>query len=55
VITQTEIDLEKDFSISKLIKKNIDAGQRIFVLDGDGIQRLVINTYPQRLIFLLHK
>jgi hypothetical protein len=44
MITQTEIDLGKDFSTSKLIKKNVDAGQRIFVLDGDGIQRPIINT-----------
>jgi hypothetical protein len=27
-----------------LIKKNIDVRQRIFVLDGDDIQRSVINT-----------
>jgi hypothetical protein len=39
-----EIDLRKDFSTDKLIKKNVDAGQWIFVLDGDGIQRLVVNT-----------
>jgi hypothetical protein len=44
VITQTKIDLGKDLSTSKLIKKNIGARQRIFVLDGDGIQKPVINT-----------
>jgi hypothetical protein len=44
MITQTEIDLRKDFSTSKLIKENVDAGQWIFVLDGDGIQRSVVNT-----------
>jgi hypothetical protein len=32
-----ELDLEKDFSTDKLIKKNIDAGQWIFILDGDDI------------------
>jgi hypothetical protein len=44
MITQTKIDLGKDFCTSMLIEKNVDAGQRIFVLDDDGIQRLVVNT-----------
>jgi hypothetical protein len=44
MITQTEINLGKDLSTGELLKKNIDAGQRIFVLDGDGIQRLIIHT-----------
>jgi hypothetical protein len=38
MITQTEMNLEKDFSTDKLIKQNIDLGQWIFILDGDGIQ-----------------
>jgi hypothetical protein len=37
MITQIKIDLGKDLSIEKLIKKNVDAGQMIFVLDGDSI------------------
>jgi hypothetical protein len=41
-----KIDLGKDFSTGKLIKKNVDAGQWIFILDGDGILRPVINTQP---------
>jgi hypothetical protein len=44
MITQTEIDLGKDSCTGKLIKENVDTGQWIFVLDGDGIQRLVVNT-----------
>jgi hypothetical protein len=44
MITRTEIDLGKVFSTGKLIKVNVDAGQWIFVLDGDGIQRSVVNT-----------
>jgi hypothetical protein len=43
-ITRTKIDLEKDFSTGNLIEKNVDAGQWIFVLYGDGIQRSVVNT-----------
>jgi hypothetical protein len=37
MVTQTETDLRKDLSPGKLIKKNVDAGQRVLVLDGDGI------------------
>jgi hypothetical protein len=44
MITRTEIDLGKDFITGKLIKENVDAGQRIFVLDDDDIQRSVVNT-----------
>jgi hypothetical protein len=44
MIIWMEINLGKDFSTGKLIKENVDAGQRIFVLDGDGIQRSVVNT-----------
>jgi hypothetical protein len=44
MITRMKINLEEDPSTGKLIKKNVDMGQRIFVLDGDGIQRPVINT-----------
>jgi hypothetical protein len=41
-----KIDLEKDFSTNKLIKKNVDAEQMIFVLDDDNIQKPIINTQP---------
>jgi hypothetical protein len=44
MITRMKIDLGKYFSTSKLIKKNFDAVQWIFILDGDGIQGPVINT-----------
>jgi hypothetical protein len=44
MITRTKIDLGKDFSTSKLIEKNVDARQRIFILEGDGIQGPIINT-----------
>jgi hypothetical protein len=44
MITRMMIGLGKDFSTGKLIKKNVDTGQWIFILDGDGIQRLIINT-----------
>jgi hypothetical protein len=34
-----------------LIKKNIDSGKRVFVLDGDCIERSIIHTL-QATIFL---
>jgi hypothetical protein len=55
MITRTEIDLGKDSCTGKLIKENIDAGQWVLILDGDGIQRSIVNTEYQGLIFLLHK
>jgi hypothetical protein len=44
MITRTKINLGKDFYTGKLIEQNVDAGQWIFVLDRDGIQRPVVNT-----------
>jgi hypothetical protein len=44
MITRMEIDLGEDFSTGKLIKKDVDAGQWIFILDSDSIQRSIINT-----------
>jgi hypothetical protein len=40
VVTRTKIDLGENFDSSQLIKKNIDSGKRIFVLDGHYIERL---------------
>jgi hypothetical protein len=42
MITQMEIDLGEDFT-GKLIKYNVDAGQWVFILDSDDIQRLIIH------------
>jgi hypothetical protein len=36
-VTRMEINLQKDLCTGKLIKKDVDAGQRVLVLDGDGI------------------
>jgi hypothetical protein len=44
MITQTKIDLGKDLCTDKLIEKNVDVGQCIFILDSDSIQGPVINT-----------
>jgi hypothetical protein len=37
MVTQMEIDLRKDLRTGKLIKKDVHAGQRVLVLDGNGI------------------
>jgi hypothetical protein len=55
MITRTKIDLGENFGSSQLIKKNIDSGKRIFVLDGHCIERSVINTQPQATILLFDK
>jgi hypothetical protein len=44
MITQTKTDLGEDLSTGKLIKKNVDAGQWIFILDGDSIQGPIIDA-----------
>jgi hypothetical protein len=44
MITRIKIDLGKDFCTDKLIEKNVNARQWIFVLDSDDIHRPVVNT-----------
>jgi hypothetical protein len=44
MVTRMEIDLRKDLRTGRLIKKDVDAGQRVLVLDSDSIQRPVIYT-----------
>jgi hypothetical protein len=46
MITRPKIDLGEDSSTGKLIEENVNAGQRIFVLDRDSIQGLIIDTQP---------
>jgi hypothetical protein len=52
MIAKTKVDLGENLGSSQLIKKNIDSGKRIFVLDGDDIERPVIHTHSQATIFL---
>jgi hypothetical protein len=37
MVTRMEINLRKDLSTVKLLKKSVDAGQRVPVLNGDSI------------------
>jgi hypothetical protein len=52
MITRMKVNLREDFGSSQLIKKNIDSGKRVFILDGDCIERSVIHTHSQATIFL---
>jgi hypothetical protein len=52
MITRTKIDFGENFGSSQLIKKNIDSGKRIFILDGYCIERSVIDTQSQATIIL---
>jgi hypothetical protein len=52
MLTRMKVDLGENFGSSQLIRKNIDSGKRIFVLDGDCIERSVIHTQSQATIFL---
>jgi hypothetical protein len=55
MVTRTKVDLWENSGCWQLIKKNIDSGKRIFVLDGYCIKRSVIHTQSQATIFLLDK
>jgi hypothetical protein len=55
MVTRTKVDLGENSSSSQLIKKNIDSGKRIFVLDGYCIEPSVIYTQPQATILFLDK
>jgi hypothetical protein len=55
MITRMKIDLGENSGSSQLIKKNVNSGKRIFVLDGYCIEWSVIHTQPQATIFLLDK
>jgi hypothetical protein len=50
-----KVSLGENFGSSQLIKKNIDSGKMVFVLDGDCIERSVIHTHSQATIFFLTK
>jgi hypothetical protein len=44
MITRPKIDLGENLGSSQLIKKNINAGKRIFVFNGHQVERSVLNT-----------
>jgi hypothetical protein len=55
MVTRTKDDLGENSGSIQLIKKNVDSGKRVFVLDGHCIEGSVIHTQPQATIFLLNK
>jgi hypothetical protein len=52
MVTRTKVNLREDFGSSQLMKKNIDSGKRIYVLDVDCIKRSVIHTHSLATIFI---
>jgi hypothetical protein len=52
MVTRMKVNLGENFSSSQLIKKNIDSGKRVLVLDGHCIERSIIHTHSQATIFL---
>jgi hypothetical protein len=55
VVARTKVDLREDFGTGQLIKKNVDLGKQVFVLDGDCIEWSIIYAHSQATIFLLNK
>jgi hypothetical protein len=55
MITRAKINLGKDLGTSQLIKENVDAGQRIFILNCHRIEWTIVDAHPQTTIFLFHK
>jgi hypothetical protein len=55
MIARSKIDLGKHFGTSQLIKEDINAGQRIFILDCHRIEWTIVNTHPQATIFFSQK
>jgi hypothetical protein len=52
MIAGVEINLGEHLGSHQLIKQDIDAWERILILDGDYIQRSVIHTQTETFIFL---
>jgi hypothetical protein len=55
MVTRMEIDLEEHLNSHYLIKKDVNAGQMILILDGDCIEWAIINAQEEGVIFLVHK
>jgi hypothetical protein len=55
MVARPQINLGEYLSFGELIKKNIDARKRVFVLDSNNIEGAIIHAHVQRLILLLHK
>jgi hypothetical protein len=55
MVAKPQNNLREYLSFGELIKKDIDARKRVFVLDGDSIEWSIIHAHAQRFIFPLHK
>jgi hypothetical protein len=55
VIARLQIDLVEELGTLELVKKIVNLGDWVSVLDSDFIQGSIINTKPLRSILLLHQ
>jgi hypothetical protein len=55
MVTKIEIDLREHLSSRLLIKQEVNAGQRVLILNGDCIEQAIVNAQVEGVIFLLHK
>jgi hypothetical protein len=44
MVSGSQINLAEEFGLSQLVKQIVDSGQRILVLDGQGVQRSVVDA-----------
>jgi hypothetical protein len=55
MVARPQINLGEYLGFGELIKNNIDARKRVFVLDSNSIKRSIIYAHAKRLILLLHQ
>jgi hypothetical protein len=55
MITRSKINLGKHAPTLELIKKIINSGQMILVLDGDFVKGMIVHTHPLCAILLRDK
>jgi hypothetical protein len=52
MVARPQINLGEYLSFGELIKQNIDAWKRVFVLDSNSIKGAIIHTHAQGLVLL---
>ena len=55
MIAKPQVNLREYLCFCQLIEQDVNAGQRVLVLDGHSIEWPVIHTHSQGLVLLLYK
>jgi hypothetical protein len=55
VISRSQINLGENNGSLHLVEQILDSGQRVLVVNGDLIQRMVIHTHPLGPVILFHE